>query len=79
MINSHLNHSAATLFKDRLTLSTPALNKKFPRLFHFNANIRPLCCPNVFKRRPATGKNIFCYKSLYFTSIVKQVYTSLSR
>lgn len=38
--------------KDYLTLSTPALKMKFPFLFHFNANIGPLCCPKVLARLP---------------------------
>lgn len=45
------------------TLSTPALRMKFPFLFHFNANIGPLCCPKVLARLPSIKK-----KKIYITS-----------
>lgn len=42
-----------------LTLSTPALRIWFPLLFHFKANIGPLCWPSVLTKWP---KNENWYK-----------------
>lgn len=48
--------SLQSLAKCSFTLSTPALRMKFPFLFHFNANIGPLCCPKVLARLPKVKK-----------------------